>query len=328
MNSRIDGTDGLRNLGSTTGPVLPRGHSDAQSGNPDVGPEGREIINVGRGNPSTPSIMAAARPEIKEDSPLTWRRTLLAPDVEALRRRRLEGFLGGQDVAGDLGELLVPVARQLAQPPEGLLLVQAGLLHQQALGPLDDLAILQGLPAVGGLLAQGLELLEPLHGDRDRRLQVGLLGRLDQVGQDVVAPGALEELGTVVGRDQDERDRLLPADLRGGVDPVHVGHLDVGDDQVGTQGPALLDQVPAGLGHGHELVAQPGQDPLVIVPHVLLVVGDGDPAASGSWQSSRQGDDDLGPGPAALADGDRAPVGLDDPLGDGHAQAGALGSWW
>ena len=31
------------------------------------------------------------------------------------------------------------------------------------------------------------------------------------------------------------------------------------------------------------------------------------------------------PGPVALADGDPAPVGLDDPPGDGHAQAGPLG---
>ena len=40
---------------------------------------------------------------------------------------------------------------------------------------------------------------------------------------------------------------------------------------------------------------------------------------------SRQGDDDLGAPARRLADGDPAAVGLDDPPGDGHAQAGPLG---
>ena len=93
----------------------------------------------------------------------------------------------------------------------------------------------------------------------------------------------LEELGVVVGRHEDDGDRLLPADRDGGVDPVHVGHLDVGDHQVGTHGPALLDQLPAGLGHGHHLMAQAGEDPPKIVPHVGLIVGDGDSQRTASW---------------------------------------------
>ena len=80
----------------------------------------------------------------------------------------------------------------------------------------------------------------------------------------------------MVGRHEDERDRLNPADFRGGIDPVHVGHLDVGDHQVGTYGPARLDQFPAGLGDGHELMAQAREDFLVIIPHVELIVGNGD----------------------------------------------------
>ena len=96
--------------------------------------------------------------------------------------------------------------------------------------------------------------------------------------------------GVVVGRHQDDRDRPLPVDLRGGVDAVHVGHLDVGDDQVGLDVPALLDQLAAVLGHGDDLVAQAGQDLLEVVAHVGLVVGDGDPQRSGSWHVSRQGD--------------------------------------
>ena len=65
-------------------------------------------------------------------------------------------------------------------------------------------------------------------------------------------------------------------DPRGGVDAVHVGHLDVGDHQVGPRGAALLDQLPAVAGHGDDLVAQSGQDRPEVVLHVGLVVGDGD----------------------------------------------------
>ena len=68
----------------------------------------------------------------------------------------------------------------------------------------------------------------------------------------------------------------LAVDLRGGVDPVHVGHLDVGDDEVGVASGAELDQLPAGLGRADDLVAQKRQDLLEIVAHVALVIGDGD----------------------------------------------------
>ena len=60
------------------------------------------------------------------------------------------------------------------------------------------------------------------------------------------------------------------------VDAVHVGHLDVGDHQVGLRRAALLDQLPAGLGHGDDLRGPAGQDRAEVVLHVGLVVGDGD----------------------------------------------------
>src|SRR5262249_18173216 len=126
--------------------------------------------------------------------PAVWSITRGTRDVRPSGARGRERVFGGQDDARDLDEVLVAVARQLAQPPEGALFIQAGSLHEEALGPFDDLAVLQGLSLVRGLLAQGLELFEPLHGDRDRCLQIGLLRRLHQVGQDVVPLGALEEL--------------------------------------------------------------------------------------------------------------------------------------
>ena len=65
-------------------------------------------------------------------------------------------------------------------------------------------------------------------------------------------------------------------DLGSGVDAVHVGHLDVGDHQVGPRAAALLDQLPAVLGDGNDLVPQERQDLLEVVAHVQFVVGDGD----------------------------------------------------
>ena len=69
-----------------------------------------------------------------------------------------------------------------------------------------------------------------------------------------------DEIGVVVGRDEDDGDRPVAVDLGGRVDAVHVGHLDVGDHQVGMLVAALLDQLAAGVGHGDDHVAQQGQD--------------------------------------------------------------------
>ena len=181
---------------------------------------------------------------------------------------------------GDLDQLAVLVAGEFLEPAERVVLPQVRLLHQDPLGPLDHLAVLERLLQVGGLLAEGLELLEPAHRDGDRGLQVGLLDRLDEVGQDVVRLGAANELGVVVGRDEDDRDRAVPADLHRRVDPVHVGHLDVGDDQVRPQSATLFDQFAAVLGRGDDLVAEQGQDFPEVIAHVHFVVGDGDPQRS------------------------------------------------
>src|SRR5262249_42874446 len=75
----------------------------------------------------------------------------------------LEGLLGRQDDLRDLDQLAVLVAGQLLQPTKGRGLVEPGLLHQDALGFLDDLAIFQRLLEVGRLLAERLELLEAMH---------------------------------------------------------------------------------------------------------------------------------------------------------------------
>ena len=120
------------------------------------------------------------------------------------------------------------------------------------------------------------ELFKPLHGDGDRGLEIGLLNWLDEIGQDVITPGAIEQVRVVVCGHQDDRDRLAPADLPNGVDAVHVGHLDISDDQVGVGVAATLDQLAAVPSHDHDPVPQQWQGTEVVIPHAGLVVGDGD----------------------------------------------------
>ena len=86
-----------------------------------------------------------------------------------------------------------------------------------------------------------------------------------------------------------------------------------------------FDQFAAGPGDGDDLVAQERQDLLEVVAHVGLVVGDGDLEGTGHGGPLGRVMRKTAPGPSPSPDGDLAAVGLDDPLGDGHAQAGALG---
>ena len=86
-----------------------------------------------------------------------------------------------------------------------------------------------------------------------------------------------------------------------------------------------LDQFPAVLCGGHDLVPQAGQDPREVVAHVAFVVGNG----YSQWEDM---DHCLGrvmtisvPPAGGGAGGNPAAMGFDQPPADGHAQAGAAG---
>jgi hypothetical protein len=120
-------------------------------------------------------------------------------------------------------------------------------------------------------------LLEASYRDRDGGLQVCLLDGLDQESQDVILLRAEDQLVVVVGRDEDHGDRRVLVDLPGRVDAVHLGHLDVRDDEVGLRLPAFLDELPSVASDGHDRVAEAGQDFLEIFAHVDLIISDRDP---------------------------------------------------
>src|SRR5262249_42020082 len=136
------------------------------------------------------------------------------------------------------------------------------------------------LAEIAGLLLECLELLEAAHGDDNGRLQVLTLDRLDQVGQDGGAAGPLQKLRLVVGGNQDEWHRILVADLPGGIDAVHVGHLDVGNYQIGLYVTALVDQVGAVARGADDFVSEQGEDFAIKLEHARFVVGHRDAQAA------------------------------------------------
>ncbi len=73
----------------------------------------------------------------------------------------MHGFFERDDHVRDFDEFLVFFAGQFLHAAKSVLLIEAGPLHQNALGAFDDFAISQRLPQPHRLQPQGLELLEP-----------------------------------------------------------------------------------------------------------------------------------------------------------------------
>src|SRR5262249_39782308 len=92
-----------------------------------------------------------------------------------------------------------------------------------------------------------------------------------------------------VGGDQNDGSSLVVVYLERRIDAVHVRHLDVGENEVGTGLATLLDQLPTVLGDSHNLVAESRQDPSKIIAHVRLVIGDGNARARIHGGSRRRG---------------------------------------
>src|SRR5262245_4287944 len=103
---------------------------------------------------------------------MTPSRTPLVRASTGSAARFLNGLFCGQDGSSDLDQLEVLVAGQPLQAAKVVLLIQCGSLHQDALGTLDYLAILEGLPEIGGLLAQRFKLLETPQRQSDDGFQI------------------------------------------------------------------------------------------------------------------------------------------------------------
>src|ERR1019366_7087984 len=149
-----------------------------------------------------------------------------------------------QDLLGDVAHAGAPAHRRLLDDLEGGRLVQAPLLHQQFLGPLDNLA--------------GLDLVVDVAHFRDVRRVLdpgvqdgGQLGqdltrakRLYQIGQHAGVAGALDE-GALTERGEQHHHRARSLQLARDFNPVEARHLDVEQGEVRFK---LLD-------HGERVVA-------------------------------------------------------------------------
>jgi hypothetical protein len=177
---------------------------------------------------------------------------------EETRRRRDAAAerRGGGPTAGHLRCRITGFARLVLELAKRLLLVEVAALHQDTRRLLDARAVLHRLPQKPSVPAHSLLVLEPLHGQNDRVLKVGQANGFDQGSLDVVSGGILDQRRIVICGHQDDRNRPLPINAGGGVDAVHVRHLDVGDHEIGLERPALLDQVATVRGDDDGLVAQ------------------------------------------------------------------------
>ncbi len=136
----------------------------------------------------------------------------------------------------------------------------------------------------GELFAEGVdlageraELAEPADRDLDRRHQIALLERLDEVGQRAGVTGVLDDLPlTERGEHEHPAQLLLVDDPRRG-EPVHARHLDVQDGEVGQQLPHQLDGCVAPPGLADDLVALLLEGLAQVHPDDGFVFGDHDP---------------------------------------------------
>ena len=117
---------------------------------------------------------------------------------------------------------------------EGVALGQPVLVHQQALGPVDQLAGLELLLEALALVVQRLHLLEAAEATSRAGISSLLLERLHQVGERAGVAGLLDQVALAEGGEDSTAARRSPAISRAAVRPSRPGHLDVEDGESGS----------------------------------------------------------------------------------------------
>ena len=107
-------------------------------------------------------------------------------------------------------------------------------------------------------------------------MQAGAGDRLEQVLDDPLLDGLLDQVRVAVGRQDDDRGARVAGDLAGGREAVQARHLDVHEHHVGQRPAADLDRALAVVDDGHDVVAQRLQLALQAGGDRLLIVGDQD----------------------------------------------------
>ena len=111
----------------------------------------------------------------------------------------------------------------------------------------------------------------------NRRQEVLLAKRLDEVPEDAGLRRTLHELVLPVGGEHHDRNRALVEDAPGGLDPVELRHLDVQEGQVRALGAGQEDGFFAVAGLGADLETGVLEQGPEVEPDDRLVFGDQDP---------------------------------------------------
>jgi hypothetical protein len=111
----------------------------------------------------------------------------------------------------------------------------------------------------------------------NRREEVLLAERLDEIPEDAGLRRTLHELVLPVGGEHHDRDRALVEDSPGGLDPVELRHLDVQKGQVRALGAGQEDGFFAVAGLGADLETGVLEQGPEVEPDDRLVFGDQDP---------------------------------------------------
>ena len=129
----------------------------------------------------------------------------------------------------------------------------------------------------------------------NRREEVLLTERLDEIPEDAGLRRTLHELVLPVGGEHHDRDRALVEDSPGGLDPVELWHLDVQKSQVRALGAGQEDGFFAVAGLGADLETGVLEQGPEVEPDNRLVFGDQDPQLWVSLAENAQ-PRDSGPG--------------------------------
>jgi hypothetical protein len=117
---------------------------------------------------------------------------------------------------------------------------------------------------------------EPPDGDFDRRNQIALLERLDQVRQRTGVPCLFHDLALGEGRQDQHPAEPFLVDESSDVEAGHAGHLDVEYGQIGLQLADQIDGVVAATGLSHDFVPLFLEGLFQIETDDGLVLGDDD----------------------------------------------------
>ena len=176
---------------------------------------------------------------VGERVPVDQQKSLAAGPGHGRLRPRSSGLAGAvDDLLGDVAGLDPVVHRRLLDPVEGLVLAHAVAVHEDALGPVDQLAGLELLLERLGLVLERAHLAVASEGDLHGGDELGALERLDQVGQGAGVAGLFDEVALGVGGEDQHGRLLVVGDLSGHLETVEAGHPDVEDGQVGFERPS------------------------------------------------------------------------------------------